>query len=44
MMYDSYLGLWSGKGSRERATLAVMTVVLAVLVVAFERNLAFAGA
>jgi hypothetical protein len=37
-------GLWSGKGSRERAVLAMMTAVLAVLAIAFERNLAFAGA
>ena len=37
-------GLWSGKGSRERAVLTLMTVLLAVLAVAFERNLAFAGA
>ena len=37
-------GLWSAKGSRERIALAAMSVVLAVLVIAFERNLAFAGA
>jgi hypothetical protein len=37
-------GLWSSKGSRERTTLVMMTLVLAVLAIAFERNLAFAGA
>jgi len=36
--------LWAERGSRERATLAVMAMILATLVIAFERNLAFAGA
>jgi len=36
--------LWANRGSRERTTLAVMAMVLATLVIAFERDLAFAGA